>query len=97
VLRGAKRLLQSAGRPAILAEVEDIRTRPWGYPAREIMQLLVSWGYRWFGLSELGTLYPVSPDAETYDANFVALPSEREEEFQRLLAEKQDRRFRQAN
>jgi FkbM family methyltransferase len=93
-LLGAKRLLQTAGRPAILAEVEDIRTRPWGYPAREIMQLLVSWGYWWFALSEVGTLYPVSPDAEAYDANFVALPSERMEEFQRLLAEKQDRQFR---
>jgi len=92
VLRGAKRLLQTQGRPAILAEVEDIRTRPWGYAAREIMQLLVSWGYRWFALSEVGTLYPASPAAETYDANYVALPGEREEEFLGLLAEKQDRR-----
>jgi len=87
VLRGAKRLLQTGRRPAILAEVEDIRTRPWGYPAREIMQLLARWDYRWFALSEMGTLYPVSPDAETYEANFVALPSERAEEFQRLLTE----------
>lgn len=87
VLRGAKRLLHTARRPAILAEVEDIRTRAWGYPAGEIMQLLASWDYRWFALSEMGTLYPVSPDAETYDANFVALPGERAEEFQRLLTE----------
>ncbi len=93
VLRGAKRLLQTKGRPAILAEVEDIRTRPWGYAAREIMQLLVVWGYRWFAVSEVGTLDPVSPDAETYDANYVALPCEREEEFLGLLAEKQGRRF----
>ena len=34
VLEGARKLLQTAPRPAILAEVEDIRTRPWGYPAR---------------------------------------------------------------
>jgi len=88
VLEGAKKLLQTAPRPAILAEVEDIRTRPWGYAAREIMQLLARWNYRWFAFSETGTLYPASPDDESYDANFVALPEERAEEFQRLLAEK---------
>jgi len=94
VLEGARRLLQTAPRPAILAEVEDIRTRPWGYPAREIMQLLARWNYRWFALNEAGTLYPASPDDESYDANFVALPDERAEEFQQMLAEKRDRRFR---
>jgi FkbM family methyltransferase len=95
VLEGAKRLLQTAPRPAILAEVEDIRTRPWGYQAREIIQLLARWNYRWFALSEMGTLYPASPDDDSYDANFVALPDERAEEFQRLLAEPQDRDFRE--
>lgn len=86
VLHGAKRLLQTAPRPAILAEVEDIRTRPWGYAAREIVRLLAEWNYQWFGLSETGSLYPVPADEEAYDANFVALPAERSEEFQRLLA-----------
>ena len=93
ILEGARRLLQTAPRPAILAEVEDIRTRPWGYPAREIMQLLARWNYRWFALSEMGTLYPASTDEDSYDSNFVALPDERAEEFQRLLAESPDRRF----
>lgn len=96
VLEGARRLLQTAPRPAILAEVEDIRTRPWGYPAREIMQLLARWNYKWFALSEMGTLYPASPDDESYDSNYVALPDERAEEFQRLVAEGQDRCFEQA-
>ncbi len=91
VLQGARKLLQTAPRPAILAEVEDIRTRSWGYPAREIMQLLARWNYRWFALSEMGTLYPVSPDDESYDANFVALPDERAKEFLRMLAEPQSR------
>lgn len=88
VLQGAKRLLQTAPRPAILAEVEDIRTRPWGYAAREIMRLLALWNYRWFALSETGSLYPAALDEELYDANFVALPDERAEEFQHLLAGK---------
>jgi len=87
VLHGARRLLQAAPRPAILAEVEDTRTQPWGYAAREIMQLLAGWNYRWFGLSEAGTLCPASPDEDSYEANFVALPDERAAEFQRLLEE----------
>jgi FkbM family methyltransferase len=81
ILQGAHKLLQTAPRPAILAEVEDVRTRPWGYAAREIMKLLARWNYRWFALSEVGTLYPASVEDESYDANFVALPDERAEEF----------------
>jgi hypothetical protein len=96
VLQGARQLLQTAPRPAILIEVEDIRTRQWGYPAREIMQLLARWNYRWFALNETGGLYAISPDEESYDANFVALPDERAEEFQRLLAESPDRASRRA-
>jgi FkbM family methyltransferase len=85
VLQGARKLLQTAPRPAILAEVEDIRTRPWGYAAHCILQLLAQWNYRWFTLSEAGTLYPASPDDEPCDGNFVALPDERAAEFQALL------------
>jgi hypothetical protein len=96
VLEGARRLLQTAPRPAILVEVEDIRTRPWGYPAREIMQLLARWNYRWFALGEMGMLYPASPDDESYDSNYVALPDERAEEFHQMLAEPQDRLFQGA-
>ncbi len=95
VLEGARRLLQTAPRPAILAEVQDVRTRPWGYPARAITQLLARWNYRWFALSEVGTLYPASPDEESYDANLVALPEERAEEFLEKLAEPRKRGDRQ--
>jgi len=94
VLEGAKRLLQNAPRPALLVEVEDIRTRQWGYAAREIVRLLARWNYRWFALSESGGLHPISADEESYDANFVAMPDERAEEFQRLIAEPQNLRAR---
>ncbi|MGH9741729.1 MAG: FkbM family methyltransferase, partial [Candidatus Acidiferrum sp.] len=96
VLQGARRLLQTAPRPAILAEVEDIRTRPWGYEAREIMRLLARWNYRWFALSDAGTLYPASPQEDCCDANYVALPDERAEEFQSLLSETADSQFQPA-
>jgi len=84
LLRGASKMLESASRPAILAEVQDIRTRPWGYPAREIVQFLRAAGYRWFALNGDGDLQPVSSDLPAYDANLVALPRERVEEFSAL-------------
>jgi FkbM family methyltransferase len=88
VLYGAGELLQRAPRPAILAEVQDLRTRAWGYAAREITALLASWNYQWFGVGEVGDLYPVNGDDASYDANLVALPRERVEEFLSLIDER---------
>jgi hypothetical protein len=42
--------------------------------------------FRWFSLTTRSNLQPVSTDLPAYDANLVALPHERVEEFQRLLA-----------
>jgi FkbM family methyltransferase len=88
VLYGAMKLLQRESRPAILAEVQDTRTQPWGYAAREIVQFLVRMDYRWFAIAAKGALLPISCDQETYDANLVALPVERTEEFLSLLGQK---------
>jgi FkbM family methyltransferase len=88
VLYGAMKLLQRGSRPAILAEVQDIRTQPWGYAAREIIQFLIRMDYRWFAIAAKGALLPISCDQETYDANLVALPVERTEEFLGLLGQK---------
>jgi FkbM family methyltransferase len=79
VLRGAMKLLKGEAqpvRPVILAEVQDLRTRPWGYRAREIVRL-AGIGYRWFELDSEGRLKPVSIDLAIYDANLVAVPEER--------------------
>jgi len=88
VLYGAMKLLQREKRPAILAEVQDIRTEPWGYAAREILQFLIRMDYRWFAIAAKGALLPISCDQETYHANLVALPVERTEEFLGLLGQK---------
>ncbi len=87
VLYGAMKLLQREPRPAILAEVQDIRTQPWGYAAREIIQFLIRMDYRWFAIAAKGALLPISCDQETYDANLVSLPVERTEEFLGLLGQ----------
>jgi hypothetical protein len=88
VLYGAIRLLRREPRPAILAEVHDIRTAAWGYPAREIIQFLVRMDFRWFVIAAKGALLPINCNEETYNANLVALPVEREEEFLSLLGQR---------
>jgi FkbM family methyltransferase len=88
VLYGAMKLLQRESRPAILAEVQDTRTQPWGYAAREIIQFLIRMDYRWFAIAAKGALLPISCDQETYDANLVALPVERTEEFLGFLGQR---------
>lgn len=75
VLLGAQGLLAgtSRRRPVILAEVQDLRTEPWGYPAREILQILDRIGYNWFRLLDHGGLAPIGIYDQHYDANLVAI------------------------
>jgi FkbM family methyltransferase len=88
VLYGVMRVLLRGSRPAILAEVQDIRTQPWGYTAREIIQFMIRMDYRWFAIAAKGALLPISCDQEKYDANLVALPVERTEEFLSFVGQK---------
>lgn len=88
VLYGALKLLNSKNRPAMLVEVQDVRTRRWDYAAREILQFLVRMDYQWFVTAAKGELLPISCEQETYDTNLVALPAERSEEFLHLLGER---------
>ena len=85
VLQGAEKLLRTVPRPLILAEVQDLRTQPWNYKAREIPLLLDRWKYRWFSISEAGRLQGASPYEEAYDGNFVAVPEERVDEIRPLI------------
>ena len=88
VLYGAMKLLNRNPRPAMLVEVQDIRINPWGYAAREILQFLIRMDYQWFAIAAKGALLPIPCNLETYDANLVALPLERTEEFLSLLGQK---------
>ena len=88
VLYGAMKVLNRAPRPAMLVEVQDIRTKPWGYAAREILQFLMRMDYQWFAIAAKGALLPIPCNLETYDANLVALPVERTEEFLSLLGQR---------
>jgi FkbM family methyltransferase len=83
--QGAYKLLHGAHRPVILAEVQDVRTRPWGYEAREIVRLLANVGYQWHMFEAGGFLRPICGTALRYDGNLVALPAERVAEFQSFM------------
>lgn len=88
VLYGAMKLLNQKSRPAMLVEVQDVRTQRWGYAAREILQFLIRMDYQWFAIAAKGALLPIHCEQQTYDANLVALPVERTEEFLGLLGQK---------
>lgn len=77
VLQGAPELLHRRPRPVILAEVQDSRTTPWGYEAREIIRCLVAAGYLWFRPLASGGLQRLDTALERYDGNFVAVPEEK--------------------
>jgi hypothetical protein len=85
VLQGAGELLRGASRPAVLAEVQDIRTKAWSYRARQIVDFLTARGYCWFAVRGDGSLRVADVDLDWYDANLVALPAERAEEIRKRV------------
>jgi FkbM family methyltransferase len=84
VLAGAKRLLERRPRPVLLVEVEDRRTGPWGYRAKEILERLVKKGFCWYWADGDGTLAPLNVGAESFEGTYVAVPAECEGEMQRF-------------
>jgi hypothetical protein len=71
VLKGGAEVMGRRPRSVMLIEVEDRRTRPWGYPAQEIGHFLSIAG----SLPD-GTLKRLAVDAQEYNGNFVAVSDE---------------------
>jgi hypothetical protein len=86
VLQGAPELLRRSPRPVILAEVQDLRTKPWGYRAAEILSCLSALDYQWFTPNFSGQLEKLPLDRQSYDGNFVAIPQERVPDFRNLTS-----------
>ena len=84
-MHGARKMLRGDKRPAILVEVQDVRTAPWGYAAREIVRVSVGCrildGSRWLMMASLES---ISSELSSYDGNLVALPHERFGEFNEM-------------
>jgi FkbM family methyltransferase len=86
VLKGAEELLKRVPRPVILCEVLEPRTRPWGYPARFIIEHLVQRDFVWFELEETARMRRIEPKYSEYYGNFVAVPRESLETIMHLQA-----------
>ena len=75
--RGANRVLGTV-RPIIICEVLDWVTRPWSYPAREIVQALRARDYEWFDFRDDGTILPhLQRDEYPEIRNYLAVPREK--------------------
>jgi FkbM family methyltransferase len=75
--RGADRLLGRL-RPSIICEVLDRVTRPWGYPACEIISRLRAYDYEWFDILPDGSLVPHHRKEEYPEVrNYLAVPREK--------------------
>jgi FkbM family methyltransferase len=76
VFKGAKRLLsRTSKRPLILYEIQDVRTKAWGYKAKEAYDFLAEHNYQSCSVNEQGKLVPFPP-LDEYDHNLVAVPNE---------------------
>jgi FkbM family methyltransferase len=75
-LRGATRMFRDL-QPVLLCEIVEERTAPWHYRGLDIIELVRSWGYEWFGFAGGGRLEPVPATQERFSANFVAFPRHR--------------------
>jgi FkbM family methyltransferase len=75
-LKGSVQLLERRPRPIILVEVQDIRTRPWGYRAKEIIEFLQERGFNWFRAMPDGAVADAEMEVTSPDGNFIAIPEE---------------------
>jgi FkbM family methyltransferase len=90
-LQGATGILERQPRPVIFVEIQDIRTQPWGYPAKRILEFLSARGYKWFDIASEGLLTELDTDPDQFDGNYVAIPSEQMDSLGHLLASSKER------
>jgi FkbM family methyltransferase len=76
IFQGAEKLLTEM-RPLIICEVLDQSTRPWGYPARDIVDKLRRHCYEWFDILRDGSVCHHTPQMDYPNVkNYLAVPTE---------------------
>ena len=80
VLKGADRAI-GRYRPIFMIEVEDRRTRQWGYPASDILRFLLDREYGWFDIDRNGLLTQHRIADEYRWRNLIAVPIEADTDF----------------
>jgi FkbM family methyltransferase len=84
-LQGAAGLLRTLPRPLLLIEVFEIRTRPWGYSAGDLVKMIVEAGYLLYRPIGNGDLETLDPSQDRFDTNLVVVPKERVSEIAGFL------------
>jgi FkbM family methyltransferase len=86
-LKGAQNLFRKIPRPLVLIEVSDLRTIPWGYRSREILDWLCELGFVLFSSVGEGQLELLRIDEIQNGSiwNVLAVPPERAPEIGRFL------------
>lgn len=84
VLKGATKLLKASPRPVFLCEVEERRTRPWGYSALEVLRWLEEAGFHWFRPVENEPWEPIGPAVRVPEMNLLAVPKEKIETLRKM-------------
>jgi FkbM family methyltransferase len=76
VLKGATQLLERRPRPMFMCEVQDIRTLPWGYPAKAIVDFLEHRDFQWFSIAGDHRLSVIPSEQAEFNGNYIAVPDE---------------------
>jgi FkbM family methyltransferase len=85
VFCGANRVL-TQHRPLVLCEILDKVTRPWGYPARDIIAKLQQQDYLWFEMLPGGGIRRHSGQNEYPDVkNYLAVPREKQHPIEAFI------------
>lgn len=86
VLKGAVTVVKEF-RPVIMCEIEDRRTRQYGYQAQEILEFLHDCGYKWLSVSRNGTTENCVHKKNYSWENLVAAPKDRLSEAEAFMEE----------
>jgi len=73
VLKGATSVLSSGLPPIIMCEIQDIRTKEWGYDASDIRDLVETYGYEIFSVTKEGRLQECQRKKQ-YEENLIFVP-----------------------
>jgi FkbM family methyltransferase len=77
VFRGAKRVMNEM-RPTLICEALDAAAEPWGHAARDVIEAVSVFGYRWFDVQDDGSLSPHAARRGYAEVkNYVAVPLDR--------------------
>jgi FkbM family methyltransferase len=72
IVKGGKKMIMT-NPPLLLMELEDQRSKAWGYKIRDLVQYLQKFGYLLFRITERGYLTKIKKES-VYEGNYFLVP-----------------------